>query len=128
VSNTQSNIIVIPVAQLENANRLWVAQGLDGSPLPGNSFTIELGEAEEGPVTHVALATWSTLEKSNEFLTMPAGGGTLPTLTMALAEVGLTEQQAIDVCASIDPWCRTGGSPVELFNSMLSGRGLVRVF
>lgn len=127
MSTTQSCVIVVPIAQKEIANRLWCAQGLDDAPLPGNSFTIELGESEEGVATHVALHMWADMDLATAWLAMPLNGGTIPPLEIDLAEVGLTEQQAIDLCAAVDPWCRTGGDPGENFAAMTQARALFRV-
>lgn len=134
MSNTQSCVIVIPASMLEFANRLWVAQGLDSSPLPGNSFTIAMGVAPSEPdgdppteVTHYAMHSWADMARAQAWLDMPNNGGTLPPLSIDLESVGLLEADAVALCAAVDPWCRTGGNPMENFAAMTTARSLARV-
>lgn len=130
MSNEVSWIPVIPAAQKAVGDRVIWCMGLDSTPdvEASRSFTIALNSSEDWPPTHYALSGWCDIEKAEERLAMPLNGGTLPPLTRTLEAGGVTEAEALAFCASIDPWCRTGGTAMENFSAMCTARGLVRVF
>ena len=91
MSETQKSVVFgIPVAGLERANRLFCALGLDGSPLPGRSFTVRVSNDGQEPASHVA-CRMQTKQSFRDFVT-DMRQNTVPNITWS--DYGLTGAQA----------------------------------
>lgn len=122
--------MIVPVAFLADARKLWCAMGFD--TLPGATFASELSATGLVPVTHYGAGTWESGDIANLWSALPTNGGTVPDLNkegdpIVWEDFGLTLTSAKASAASMVIGVTTGGSLGGNYAAALAGEGLKRV-
>lgn len=93
--------ILVPAAAVDNANRLAVAMGWDGAPLPGRTFVAAASSDGTEPATH-RFCRFQARQGFVDTFTAALGGGVPdePAAGGAWSDYGLTTEAVADVLAA----------------------------
>jgi hypothetical protein len=127
MANDRSVVCVVPVAQMDNANKLW--REFDSIHAYAENFGVALvpvSGPDDAEATHYGSCEPMTEANAAVRSALPTNGGTLPPFTqhgtyMDWPDYGLTETEAKAAAASLYVSVVTGGSPQSHFAAAIVG-------